>query len=234
VRIAIADDDKDVQAYLADVLMQSGFACSVFNNGQELITALTRDTFDLLLVDWNMPYKSGIDVIYWAKENLKPLPPIVVMTSRSDSDDVASALDCGADDYMIKPECQRVIVARVRSALRRNTPVAATERFQAYGDFVFDRSTNSVQSRGDTIALTPKEFALADLFFQNDHRPLSRGYILQAVWNSVADLPTRTLDMHVSRVRAKLSLQPEHGYRLHTVFGFGYRLEQMAKQDAVP
>ena len=153
------------------------------------------------------------------------------MTSRSDSADIVSALEAGADDYIIKPEEPTVLIARVRSALRRAMPQTIVQRFQTYGDFQFDRSTNTVVKDGNPVSLTPKEFALAELFLKNGHRPLSRGYILQAVWNSVADLPTRTLDMHVSRVRAKLSLNPENGFRLQTVFGYGYRFEQFEKQE---
>ena len=231
MRIAIADDQKDVREYIAAALSQSELPSSSFANGRELITALQRETFDLLVVDWNMPEQSGIEVIFWARKNLVPCPPIIVMTSRSDSADIVAALEAGADDYIVKPENAAVFVARVKSALRRATPQSATERFKSYGPFEFDRSSNSVQLHGRTIALTPKEFALAELFMQNGHRPLSRGYILQAVWNSVADLPTRTLDMHVSRVRAKLALNPENGFRLQTVFGYGYRFEQFENQE---
>ena len=226
MQIGIADDDKGVLDYLERTLEPQGYPCMRFSDGRELIKALPRETFDLLIVDWNMPEQSGIEVIHWAQKNLALCPPIILMTSRSSGDDIVRGLEIGADDYIVKPENANVILARVRSALRRARPQAATERFQSYGSFDFDRSNNSVNMKGETVSLTPKEFALAELFFRNGHRPLSRGYILQNVWHSVADLPTRTLDMHVSRVRAKLKLKPENGFRLQTVFGFGYRFEQ--------
>lgn len=231
MRIAIADDAKDMREYIEESLGQVGYLCLQFSNGRELITALQRETFDLLVIDWNMPEQSGIEVIYWARRNLNPCPPIIMMTSRSGSEDIVAGLEAGADDYIVKPEKQTVLIARVRSALRRSVPQPPSERFQAYGEFEFDRSSNTVVAHGKPVAMTPKEFALAELFLQNGHRPLSRGYILQAVWNSVADLPTRTLDMHVSRVRAKLGLNPENGFRLQTVFGYGYRFEQFEKQE---
>ena len=230
MRIAIADDQSEIREFVRATLQEADYPTAEFPNGRELITALQRETFDLLVIDWNMPEKNGIDVIHWARANLVPYPPIIVMTSRTDSNDIVLALESGADDYIVKPEKPDVILARVRSALRRAMPQAATQRFQSYGDFVLDRSNNSVAAFGRVVGLRPKEFALAELFFQNGHRPLSRGYILQAVWKSVADLPTRTLDMHVSRIRAKLNLNPENGYRLQTIFGYGYRFEQIREQ----
>lgn len=231
MRIAVADDHKDTREFVKTVLQQAELPCSLYANGRELITALQRETFDLIIVDWNMPEQSGIDVVFWAHNNLVPCPPIIVMTSRSDSIDIVAALEAGADDYIVKPEQPSVLVARVRSALRRTRPQTALERYRTLAGFEFDRSTNTVTRDGKSASLTPKEFDLAELFLQNGHRPLSRGYILQMVWNSVGDLPTRTLDMHVSRVRAKLALTPENGFRLQTVFGYGYRFEQFEKQE---
>lgn len=231
MRIAIADDEKDMRDYVGHTLEQAEYSYAKFSNGRELITALQRETFDLLVIDWNMPEQSGIEVIYWARANLTPCPPMIIMTSRSDSTDIVAALEAGADDYIVKPVEPAVLVARVRSALRRVIPQVVVQRFQSYSGFELDRSSNTVVAYGKVIALTPKEFALAELFLQNGHRSLSRNYILQAVWNSVADLPTRTLDMHVSRVRAKLGLNPSNGFRLQTVFGYGYRFEQFEKQE---
>lgn len=231
MRIAIADDQSEVREFVRTILQQAEYASAEFANGRQMIRALQLETYDLLLVDWNMPEQSGIDVIRWARSNLVPCPQIIIMTSRIDSNDIVLALEAGADDYIVKPEKQEVILARIRSALRRAMPQTVAARIQTYGDFTFDRSTNTVVAFGDAVALRPKEFTLAELFVKNSHRPLSRGYILQAVWNSVADLPTRTLDMHVSRVRTKLKLNPENGYRLQTVFGYGYRFEKLQQNE---
>lgn len=230
MRIAIADDHKDIRDFMKSALKRGEYRCADYTNGSDLISALRRETFDLLVVDWNMPKQCGIEVIHWARANLDNGPPIIVLTSRSDCTDIVAALDAGADDYIVKPSDADVILARVRAALRRLKPHAPAERFQTFGEFELDRLTNNIVTHGETIALTPKEFALAELFFINSERPLSRGYILQMVWNCVADLPTRTLDIHVSRVRAKLNLTPENGYRLQTVFGYGYRFEQFEKK----
>jgi DNA-binding response OmpR family regulator len=116
--------------------------------------------------------------------------------------------------------------------LRRSNSPASEARFEDYGAYRFDKLREAVLFNEEEVKLTAKEFALARLFFQNQHRALSRAYILEMLWNSVADLPTRTLDMHISRIRSKLHLRPESGYRLLPIFGYGYRLESFdAKED---
>ncbi len=230
MRIAIADDDSEIRTFVADALKAGGHLSALFANGRDMITALQRDSFDMLVIDWNMPILDGIDVIKWAHGHLSPVPPIIVLTSRADKADVVEALEAGADDYIIKPEAADVILARVAAAFRRTGPRPSSERVEAYGPYHFDRLTSRVRFGDKEVALTAKEFALAQLFFENFHRPLARGYILQMIWNSVADLPTRTLDMHVSRLRTKLELRPENGYSLQTVFGFGYRLDSFAEE----
>jgi DNA-binding response OmpR family regulator len=225
MRIAIADDDATVRQHIQSLLHTRGYACSAFASGEEMVTALQRDTFDLLIVDWNMPGLSGIDVLAWLGENAVVRPSVIMMTNRADKADIVRGLDAGADDYIVKPEADKIILARVEARLRDWKAADADLRMVTFGAYVFDKLENSVLVSGERVDLTAKEFALARAFFENKHRPLSRAYILETIWNSVGDLPTRTLDVHVSRLRNKLKLRPENGFRLHTIFGFGYRLE---------
>jgi DNA-binding response OmpR family regulator len=225
MRVAIADDDEVVRKHLHGLLQTRGYACSCFASGQEMITALQRDTFDLLVIDWNMPGLTGIDVLAWVGENVLVRPSIIMMTNRADKADIVRGLDAGADDYIVKPEEDKIILARVDARLRDWKAADADLRKITFGSYIFDKLENSVSVAGERVELTAKEFALARAFFENKHRPLSRAYILETIWNSVGDLPTRTLDVHVSRLRNKLKLKPENGFRLHTIFGFGYRLE---------
>lgn len=225
MRIAIADDDAVVRQHMQSLLHTRGYACSTFASGEEMVTALQRDTFDLLVVDWNMPGLSGLDVLAWLGENAVVRPSVIMMTNRADKADIVRGLDAGADDYIVKPEEDKIILARVEARLRDWKAADADLRTVAFGTYVFDKLENSVLVSGERVELTAKEFALARAFFENKHRPLSRAYILETIWNSVGDLPTRTLDVHVSRLRNKLKLKPENGFRLHTIFGFGYRLE---------
>ena len=225
MRIAVIDDEVVVRNHIKELLQSRGYACSAFMSGQEIITALQRDTFDLIIMDWNMPGLTGLDVLAWVGENMPIRPSVIMMTSRANKEDIVRGLDAGADDYIIKPEEDRIIVARVEARLRDWKAADADLRIATFGCYVFDKLDNSVLVDGERVALTGKEFALARVFFENKHRPLSRAFILETVWKTVGDLPTRTLDVHVSRLRQKLKLTPENGYRLHTVFGFGYRLE---------
>lgn len=225
MRIAIVDDDATMRTHIGDVLASDGHSCNYFDNGRAIVTALSRDTFDLLCLDWNMPGLSGVEVASWARENMATCPPILMLTSRTEEKDIVEGLKSGADDYLAKPISAPVLRARVAALLRRSAPPAANERFEQHGIYRFDRISETVSFDGADVELTSKEFALARSFFENQHRALSRAYILETIWKSVGDLPTRTLDVHVSRIRTKLKLNPENGYRLQTIFGFGYRLE---------
>lgn len=225
MKIGIVDDDETMLQFVSRLFDTEGVRCASFRRGRELISALARETFDLLILDWNMPDMDGMDILRWVQAQIQPCPQIIMLTSRSDKDDVAAALHAGADDYIVKPESAIVIAARVQAVLRRVQPKAAPERFESFGAYVFDRVSEAVTLDGVPIVLTGKEFALAYLFFINQHKPLSRNYLMEAVWKSVADLTTRTLDMHVSRIRTKLQLRSENGFRLQTVFNYGYRLE---------
>ncbi len=226
MHIAVVDDDETMLDTIQQTLEAEGHRCFRCRNGRDLLAALSHQTFDLLVVDWNMPEMSGIDIVSWVRNHLADKPPVLMLTYRSNKDDIAFALNSGADDFIIKPESPIVFAARVNALLRRSGANGSgeAEKLQ-FGAYRFNRLDDSVSLEGATISLTSKEYALALLFFRNIDRPLSRAYMMEAVWNSVADLSTRTLDMHVSRIRSKLALRPENGFFLRTVFGYGYRLE---------
>lgn len=226
MRIAILEDEPDLADHVAAVLKAGGHDCQLFPLGKALIAALKRDTFDLLVLDWNLPDITGIEVLVWAKDNLDRTPPVLFVTSRSDEADIVQALDLGADDYVVKPIQPRELSARVGAVLRRSLPpqTAGVERF---GRYAFDTRGATVAVDGTPVELTAKEFGLAHLLFRNLDRALSRAYLLERVWGHHPDLQTRTLDAHVSRIRTKLELRPEHGVRLTPVYSYGYRLERL-------
>ncbi|MCE7797210.1 response regulator transcription factor [Sphingobium sufflavum] len=226
MHIAVIDDDEDMLKFVEDVLSRDGHRCLLYRNGRSFLAALQRETFDLFIVDWTMPEMSGMEVIQWVKTRLPQCPPVMMLTNRSQNEEIAGALNAGADDFVVKPESAIVLSARVNALLRRHGMGAGGDEAPIhFGGYSFDRRRDVVTLAGEEIQLTSKEFGLAFLFFSNLDRPLSRPYIMETVWLSVASLSTRTLDMHVSRIRAKLALRPENGFSLRTIFGYGYRLE---------
>jgi len=232
MRIAVVDDDESVLDFVCKALRERGHGCTGYASGAAFLAALRRETFDLILLDWNLLDTSGMDLLRTVRATISGTVGIIMLTSRSDKDDIAGALLAGADDYVVKPESALVIAARVDAVLRRAVPAASPERLTRFDDYAFDRLTESVRIGDEEVSLSAKEFQLALLFFENLHRAMSRSYLLETLWQSVADLPTRTLDMHVSRIRAKLRLVPENGFRILAISGYGYRMERFGGKDA--
>jgi len=135
-----------------------------------------------------------------------------------------AALKAGADDFVTKPFQPAVLRARV-DALARRSAAGQSEALECYGEFRFDLATKTLRHEQEQIRLTPKEFTLALLLFRNLNRAVARSYILETIWGMDPNLPTRTLDIHVSKIRSKLGLRPGSGHRLTPVYGYGYRLE---------
>lgn len=230
MRVAIVDDEQDLAAEMARMAESAGMTCEIFSDGTDVVTALRRSTFDVVLLDWNMPNTSGIEVLRWANDRLETPPAFILLTARGDSDDVVRGLEAGASDYIIKPEAEAIILARIRAAARRNQ-TRPRDRQTAHGRYSIDLSEDQISLDGQSIKLTAKEFALARVFLENIDRPLSRSYLLGEIWGSSDLVETRTLDMHVSRIRSKLGLRAENGLVIQTVFGFGYRMDSIKDAD---
>lgn len=227
MRIAIADDDAELLDDLARAISGAGHDLYRFRNGSEMKTALERETYDVVLLDWNMPGETGIGIVQWAVQKLPAPPPFIIITGRTDKADIVAGLQAGATDYVVKPEMPEVVLARIEAAGRRNV-TRAPERMAIFDAYRFDRVLRQSWRDDEEVSLTNKEFQLALLFFDNLNRPLSRGYIFSQVWGGSLDVESRTLDLHVSRVRSKLQLRPQNGYAIQTVFGFGYRMDRIA------
>ena len=227
MRIAIADDETDVVNHLKAIIDELGHTSVTFSDGNALSQLLVRETYDLVILDWSMPRKDGLETLNWMRTALQERPAVIMMTNRTAKKDITDALNAGADDYITKPEDRDVIAARINAMLRRKAGSGAFDTKATYGKYDFDRIEQTVTFDGQTVTMTAKEFELADLFFRNRDRTLSRNYIMETIWRTTAALATRTLDMHISRVRSKLDLKPENGFRIFTVFGYGYRLETM-------
>ncbi|SBV35065.1 Two component transcriptional regulator, winged helix family [uncultured Sphingopyxis sp.] len=227
MRIAILEDDREVSEEIASTLDQNGHNCTCFDRGQKLINRLKHDTFDVLLIDWNLPDFDGLRIIGWVKENVKRAPPMIVLTSRTADEDIVAALEAGADDYVIKPPLAPILLARISAVCRRTYPEPPASGVEMHGEYIFNTFSETVLLRGEAIPLTKKEFGIALILFRNIHRTLSREYLFQTLWGASPELQTRTLDAHVSKVRNKLNLRAANGYRLSPIYAFGYRLEKL-------
>jgi len=230
MRVALADDEQELRDQIAAIVLGAGHDVEVFPNGLSMQTALQRETYDVVLLDWNMPGLDGIEILRWAAENMESAPAFVMVTSRSETADVVEALEAGAVDYIIKPEADEIIRARLEAAGRR-FGYSETEARAEFGKYALDRKAKEITIDGKPVAMTAKEFDLADLLFQNVDKPLSRRYMFSRVWGGETDLETRTIDVHISRLRAKLELQPSNGFVVRTVFGFGYRMDEFIEPD---
>jgi DNA-binding response OmpR family regulator len=229
MRIAVLDDDRSQSEILRQVLAAAGHACQSFQTGWDLLNHLRREGCDLLIIDWQVKDGSGAEVLRWVRDKLPLSLPVLFLTGRSTEDDAVDALAAGANDYLIKPIRRGELVTRVQVLLRRAYPAQNTFEQIRFDEYVFEVPTGRLTVAGKQIEVTQKEFDLALLLFRNLGRPLSRAYILEAIWSREGDVPSRTMDTHVSRVRNKLQLKPENGFRLTPVYSYGYRLEQLPK-----
>jgi DNA-binding response OmpR family regulator len=232
MRIAVLDDDPARTDFVCRTLSAAGHICHAFAEGRGLVKQLRRQTFDLLVLDWNVSDMSGEDVLRWVRAGLSERLPVLLMTSRSLETDITPMLNSGADDYVVKPVPASVLLARVGSLLRRAYQLNSAAVKEVFGDYEFDHDRKHVLVNGNPVSLTPKEFELALLLFQHLSRPLSRAHILDVIWKQAIDIPSRTMDTHVSVLRAKLGLRPENGYRLTPIYGYGYRLDRLEKGEA--
>ena len=228
-RIAVLEDDPSQGKLLEHWIASQGYICHMFDRGEEILKAVLRDTFDLVVLDWRVPDLSGEEVVKAIRKAVREPLPVLFTTGRDREEDIVQALKSGADDYLVKPLRRMEFLARVEALLRRSrghgrdgdAPIEA-------GGFRIDLQGRMLEKDGKVIELTQKEFEVAALLFRNIGRLLSRGHLQETVWGRTGDLATRTVDTHVSQVRKKLDLRPESGYRVVPIYNYGYRLEKIS------
>ncbi len=228
MRIAVLDSDHNQAVLICQVLTAAGHSCQSFGSAKDMLAQLRKDNTDMLILDWQAADLPGAEVLRRAKEKLSAQTPVMFLTNSSAEDDIVSGIAAGADDYLIKPLRRGELVARVQALLRRAYPTQSGAEQLQFGPYVFETRPGRLLMDGAVIDVTHKEFYLALLFFRNIGRPLSRAYIHESVWIRETAVPSRTMDTHVSRVRNKLHLKPENGFRLVPVYSYGYRLEKLS------
>ncbi len=229
MRIAVIDNDDDRASVITEVISGSGHSFRRFMNGKDALGAWEQQSFNLLMLDWETPDRSGMNVLQHIRQEMPSNFPVLFLTSPNSEHAIVAAFAAGATDYMIKPLRRRELATRIAALLQRAYPEWCSQKQLRFGNYSFDLQSGRLDIGGQQVILTQKEFCLALLFFRNLGKPLSRVYIQESIWPHEEETPSRTLDTHVSRVRTKLRLQPENGFRLTPVYSYGYQLEQLGQ-----
>ncbi len=228
MNIAVVDDDQELAALICLWLEQAGHVCQAFHEAEDFRRAiLDNRNFDIVLLDWVMPGLDGEQLLHWLRRQPVGNLAVIFVTARDTEDDMVRILNQGADDYLVKPVSQRALLARV-GAVARRLPGRQNGGRLRIGPYDIDVEARRIRRGDEPVRLTDKEFELAHFLFRNLGRLLTREQILASVWGYEADVNTRTIDTHISRIRKKLQLVPEQGWRLASVYHQGYRLEQVA------
>jgi two-component system response regulator RegX3 len=226
--ILVVDDEESYRDALTVALEREGFRVEVAADGKEALDQFEATRPSLILLDVMLPRISGVDVCRELRTRSRV--PIIMVTARTNEIDAVVGLEVGADDYVSKPFRLRELIARVRAALRRSsedepTDIAAQETLEI-GDVRLDAGRHEVFVRGEPVALPLKEFELLELLLANAGRVLTRDVLIDRIWGPNYFGDTKTLDVHVKRLRAKVEEDPSNPTRVVTIRGVGYRYEK--------
>jgi DNA-binding response OmpR family regulator len=218
--ILVIDDDETVRDTIGVMLEQEGFRAYLAADGREGYEKALGLKPDLMLVDLRLPGMNGMEICRQVRAaQLKT--PIIVLSAVGDEIDKVLLLEIGADDYVVKPFGSRELLARIRAVLRRVS--GDSKKVMRFGDVEVDFDRRIVTRRGEAVKLTPSEYNLLAYFLQNPDRPLTRDMILNSVWGYDTYPNTRTVDIHVVKLRQKLEPDPNSPRYFTTVHGVGYR-----------
>ena len=220
--VLVVDDERDITALVAYHLAKAGYRVSTAGTGVAALEAIAAEPPDLIVLDLMLPGRSGYDVLAEVRRRDETREiGVIVLTARRDETDRIKGLAGGADDYLTKPFSPEELVLRVGAVLRRlRAPSAASGPLLRVGPIAIDRGAHVVSVDGAAVDLTPIEYRLLLLLAERRGRVQSRPQLLESVWESQPDIQTRTVDMHVQRLRSKLGAA---GAAIETVRGFGYR-----------
>ena len=225
-RILVVEDEQSFSDALSFMLRKEGFDVAVADDGQVAVESFERDGADLVLLDIMLPGMSGTEVC--RRIRMTSQVPIIMVTAKDSEIDKVVGLELGADDYVTKPFSSRELVARIRAVLRRRTsePGATVDATLRAGSIEMDVERHVVTVDGETVKLPLKEFELLEVLMRNAGRVLTRGQLIERVWGSDYVGDTKTLDVHVKRLRSKIEEDPANPSRIVTIRGLGYKYER--------
>jgi DNA-binding response OmpR family regulator len=220
MRLLLAEDDPALRSVLERGLRENGYVVDAVERGDDALHLLGLYDYALVVLDWRMPGRSGVDVVAEARRRRLPTP-ILMLTARDTLVDRVTGLDAGADDYLVKPFEFDELLARLRALQRR--PATAAQLTLAAGSLEYDPGTRAATVGSRALSLTPTERAILELLLRRRPHAVTRAAIAQHAWEDESDpLGSNTIEVHVARLRAKLV---EAGVRVVTVRGIGYRLQ---------
>jgi two-component system, OmpR family, phosphate regulon response regulator PhoB len=221
--VLVVEDEDALATLLHYNLEKEGYDCAIACDGDEALLMAAERVPDLVILDWMLPKLSGIEVCRCLRA-LKTETPvsIIMLTARGEEDERIRGLDTGADDYITKPFALSELLARIRAVLRRAMPSLMLNELHCL-DITLNRSTHRVERKGSTIALGPTEFRLLEFMMSQPGRVFSRSQLMDAVWGTETDVETRTVDVHVGRLRKALNADHFHD-AIRTVRSAGYAL----------
>jgi len=227
LRVAILEDDPD-QAELTKLwLMQAEHTVDCHADAASFMRAVRHDSFDMYLLDWVLPDLSGIEVLKKLRREMSDYTPTLIVTAKDEEQSIVRGLDAGADDYLVKPIRRAELVARVSAILRRAAGGKPDQERLDMSPYDLNLANKTLSLNGEQVSLTNREFELALFFFRNAGKMISRNHLLESIWGiENKSVSTRTVDTHVSRLRKKLMLGEENGWKLSAIYQHGYRIER--------
>ncbi len=225
-KILVVEDEKSLREPLVYLLKKEGYEVVEAEDGLKAISQFNKTNPDLILLDIMLPEMSGNEVCRTIRQTSQV--PIIMLTAKDTEIDKVVGLEIGADDYVTKPYSSRELLARMKAVLRRKTEnimVPADSQILKVGPVKLDIDQHQVHVNGKKVAMPLKEFELLELLLENANRVLTRGQIIDEVWGSDYFGDTKTLDVHIKRIRSKIEADPANPVHLVTVRGLGYKFE---------
>lgn len=223
-RILIVEDEESISDPLSFLLGKEGYEVQVVDNGLDALVEFERNGADLVLLDLQLPGMSGTEVCKHLRQRSNV--PVIMLTAKDSEIDKVVGLELGADDYVTKPYSSRELIARIRAVLRRQSePEELMDSTVHAGPVRMDVERHVVSVLGDTVAFPLKEFELLEMLLRNAGKVLTRGQLIDRVWGSDYVGDTKTLDVHIKRLRSKIEPDPAAPKFLVTVRGLGYKFE---------
>jgi two-component system phosphate regulon response regulator PhoB len=220
-RILIVEDEPEIREMIRYILEPLNYVIGEADNAQDARKLLSQNKFDLVLMDWMLPGRSGLEFTKELKQNQRSAPLIIMLTARADESDKVQGLDSGADDYITKPFSPRELVARIKAVIRRGAELDEEKTIEFSG-LAIDPVRHQVSLMNQPVNLSPAEYNLLYFFMSHPDRAYTRSQILDKVWGDNTYVEERTVDVHIRRLR-KLLTPSGHDAFIQTVRGVGYR-----------